>query len=132
VQAIERANEVQISYLNGFRRAIVGMTAAGVIARAALYAGAITGLFYATVSRVLGLPDLPAQPGVLTSCLTHCHCRWDIVTLAGNGNWDCYWIIDRAVENCPECIRRSEEFNPLQIRNGIIQPFNPIGIYKIA
>ena len=131
LQAIERANETQISYLNGFRRVLVGMSVAGAIARAALYAGAITALFWAATARVLGLPLLPAMPGVLTSCLTHCHCRWDIIMLAGNGNYDCYWLIDYDVENCPECIRRSQEFKPLKIRNGIIQPFNPVGLYKI-
>lgn len=131
LQAIERANEVQASYLNGFRRALEGMSAAAMIARAALYAGSITALFWLIASRAMGLPELPAQPGVLTSCHMHCGCGWRIVPLAGDGNYDCTWVVDAALENCPECLRRAEEFNPLQIRGGIIQPFNPVGLYTV-
>lgn len=128
LQAIERANETQISYLNGFRRVLVGMSVAGAIARAALYAGAITALFWAATARAMGLPMLPAMPGVLTSCHTNCKCSWDIQPLAGNGNYDCYWRVAPA-EHCNECVARQREFNPLQIRNGIIQPFTPVGLY---
>lgn len=130
VQTIERANETQLAYLNRFRREITGISAAIAIARAALYAGAITALYWLVFTQAAGLPPLPAMPGVLTSCLTNCKCSWDIQTLAGNGNYDAHWRTS-ALESCPQCLRREREFNPLQIRNGIIQPFNPVGIYTV-
>lgn len=130
LQAIERANETQLAYLNGFRRELETMSILAAIARAALYAGAITALFWTIFAQATGMPPLPAQPGVLTSCHTNCKCSWNILTLAGNGNWDCFWEVS-AVEHCPECLRREQVFNPLQIRGGIIQVFNPIGIYTV-
>jgi hypothetical protein len=128
LQAIERANETQSSYLNGFRREMGALSTLAAIARAALYAGALSALFWAATSRMLGLPELPAQPGVLTSCTSQCKCHWSIKKLDGDGNWDCRWILAIA-EHCPECVARSDAFDPLQIRGGIIQPFNPAGIY---
>lgn len=130
LQTIERANETQLAYLNRFRREITGISTAIAIARAASYAGAISALFWTVYAAATGMPALPAQPGVLTSCLTNCKCRWNIIPLAGNGNWDCFWEIS-PVENCPQCLQRERVFSPLQIRNGVIQPFNPVGIYTV-
>lgn len=128
LQAIERANETQLAYLNRFRRELTGLSVAIAIARAALYAGAISALYWLVFTQAMGLPTLPAQPGVLTSCTSQCKCHWGIKKLDGNGNWDCYWRLGEA-EHCRECVQREEVFNPLQIRNGIIQVFNPTGIY---
>lgn len=128
VQQIERANAAQTSYLNRFKREAPTLSAAMLIARALLYAGGIRGLFWLISTRALGMPALPAYPSVRTSCRVHCKCWWDIQTLAGNGNWDCYWRLGQA-EHCNECLQRQAVFKPLKIRNGIIQPFNPAGIY---
>ena len=72
---------------------------------------------------------LPAMPGVRTSCHSNCKCNWDIRKLEGEGNWDCHWRIS-AVESCDECLQRQRVFNPLQVRNFIVQPFDPGGIYR--
>lgn len=129
VRSIERANETQAAYLNRFRREVEQLSVLAMIARAVLYAGAIAALYWMAVARMMGMPPLPAQPGVLTRCHGNCKCSWDIQRLPGNGNFDAYWRL-RPAEHCPNCLRRAQEFNPLKIRNGIIQPFNPNGIYS--
>ncbi len=127
-QAIERENERQIAYLNRFRRNLSILSPAEIRNRSGLYAGAITTRYWTAHTRAQGLV-LPAMPGVRTSCHSNCKCNWDIRKLSGDGNWDCYWRIS-AVESCPECLQRQRVFNPLQVRNFIVQPFNPSGIYR--
>ena len=67
----------------------------------------------------IGIPALPAQPGVRTICMTNCKCRWVSRKLEGNGNWDFFWRLAPA-EHCETCLARARLFNPLQIRNGRI------------
>lgn len=67
----------------------------------------------------IGMPILPAQPGIRTDCLTNCKCRWIIRRLAGDGNFDCFWRLAPA-EHCDTCLARARLFNPLQVRNGRI------------
>lgn len=70
----------------------------------------------------IGIPALPAQPGVRTKCLSNCKCRWVARKLEGNGNWDFFWRLAPA-EHCETCLARARLFSPLQIRNGrIIMP----------
>jgi hypothetical protein len=129
-QEAERINEVQIAYLIQFRRALEAgaLSIREALRRAAMYAGIITTVYWLTHTRAIGLPQLPAMPGVRTSCLSNCLCSWRITELAGNGNWDCDWMLQPA-DHCPQCLRRNQVFSPLRIRRGIIQPFNPIGLY---
>lgn len=128
-QDIERDNEIQLGYLSKFRRELDGLSNKQAIQRSSLYAGAITSRYWTAHTRALGLPQLPAMPGVRTSCMSNCKCNWNIIPLPGEGNWDCQWRVS-AVEHCEECLRRQDIFNPLEIRNGVIQPFNPNGIYR--
>jgi hypothetical protein len=88
--------------------------------RALMYAeNANATLGQATVS-AMGMPELPAQPkDGTTDCLTNCYCRWSIRDVDGDGNWDCYWIIDRSRDNCPQCVARAAAWSPLRIRGGV-------------
>jgi hypothetical protein len=128
-QALERANEAQASFVVRFQRVLESeqISNAEALARAQLYGGAVTERYWTAHTRTFGI-QLPAMPGVRTSCRSNCKCNWNIIPLAGVQNFDCFWRIS-AVENCPECLQRQRTFDPLEIRNGIVQPFNPGGIY---
>lgn len=128
IQRIERDNEIQSQYLVKFRRELDAQSEAQALNRSQLYAGAMTPRYWTAHTASMGL-TLPAMPGVRTSCGSNCKCNWDIRQLPGNGNWDCYWRLS-AVEHCDECRQRQRVFSPLKIRNGILQAFNPGGIYK--
>lgn len=97
-------------------------------ARMQQYANSTGVTFEQAYTNAIGLPSMPVYPGERSSCHTNCKCRWDYQQLDGNGNFDCYWVLGR-VEHCKECVNRAAVFNPLQIRNGIIQPFSPLGIF---
>ena len=38
----------------------------------------------------------------------------------GTNSWDVYWQVDIEAEHCDDCLRLSQEWNPLQIRDGQI------------
>jgi len=58
--------------------------------------------------------DLPAYPGDgSTVCLTNCQCEWEIIKV--EGGYDCYWRLG-AAEHCPDCVERSQHWNPFRIR----------------
>lgn len=127
---VQRANQIQAEYIARFRRRLRNgeYTPAEAMRIARMYSGSLTPVFEEAITDSLGLPTLPAYPAVRTSCMTNCKCSWDIRQLAGNGNFDCFWRLAPA-EHCDECLARSRAFNPLRIRGGVIQPFNPVGIY---
>ncbi len=125
---IQRDNRTQSGYLRRFKRDIDTLTPATALNRATLYTGATTSRYWTAHTRAIGLPLLPAMPGVRTSCGSNCNCNWNIIQLAGLGDWDCQWRVSKS-EHCPECLMRQRTFNPLRIRNGIVQPFNPNGLY---
>jgi hypothetical protein len=128
--AIELETDSELRYLNRFRRQLANgeLSEAQATARAQLYAGTATVSYERGRQDAVGMPLLPAQPKQRTLCHRNCKCSWRIVELEGNGNWDCYWELSPA-EHCETCLARARSFNPLRIRNGIIQPFNPLGIY---
>jgi hypothetical protein len=128
-QRIETEAQTQIGYLKRFKRDIETLSPAQTINRAKSYANATTARYWTAHTRALGLPQLPAMPGVRTTCQSNCKCNWNIIELPGNGNWDLQWRIS-ATESCEECLMRQRTFDPLQIRNGVVQPFNPNGIYR--
>lgn len=128
LESTERTNETQLRYLNGFRRNLSTLSDAQKLQRAGLYAGAMRERYWTAHTRAQGLV-LPAMPGVRTSCGSNCKCNWNIIQLAGNGNWDCQWRIS-AQESCEECLRRQRVFNPLRVRNFIPQLPNLNGIYR--
>lgn len=120
----------ELRYLNRFRQSLElgDLSEAQAVNRAQLYAGTVVPTYEEGRQDAIGLPPLPAQPKVRTRCQRNCKCTWRIIELDGNGNFDCYW--DRSpVDSCDTCRTREQRFNPLRIRNGIIQPFNPVGIY---
>lgn len=85
------------------------------MARADMYARSIVAPFWE--GETWGLP-LPAMPGDMTSqCGQNDKCTWEIVTLSEKrGDFDAYWVLHPA-EHCQSCLVRSEEWNPLRIRN---------------
>lgn len=126
--AVQNAVQRELLYLNQFEAELAARQANGtltpeyVAARSRLYSGAVRETYEQGRQFALGMPPLPAQPTVRTLCQRNCKCQWRIVTLQGNGNWNCYWDLGVA-EHCETCIARARTFNPLQIRNGIIQPY---------
>lgn len=83
--------------------------------RAKMYADATLGTWWMGHTR--GYP-LPAWPGDgTTQCKTRCRCSWDIQQLEGQGNADATWHLGHA-DHCQTCLERSEQWAPLQIRNG--------------
>lgn len=100
-------------------------------ARSDLYLSASNAALQNGTTQRLGLPNLPSFPGVGdTICRTRCACRWRIVRVEGDGNWNCFWLRTSDVESCETCISRERVWNPLQIRNGVIQPFDATGLFR--
>jgi len=98
-------------------------------ARQNLYAGAANATLYEAQAQSVGLPALPAYPADGTStCRTNDGCRWEIVRLEGSGNFDCYWRLSPA-EHCEICLERSRVWNPLKVRDGVIEPYNSVGLF---
>jgi hypothetical protein len=125
----------QLDFLRRFRDDLqrrvdedLPLSEAAIGARGAMYAGSSSATFEQADTIALGLPLLPAYPGVRTICLTNCKCHWRFRKLPARGSWDCFWMLS-PVENCPTCEARRRAFSPLRIRNGIIQPFPVSGIY---
>ena len=93
----------------------------GAAARASLYAASLTQAFERGVVASYGMPTLPAYPGDGTTvCKSRCHCHWRIEELAA-GDWNVYWVIDTAVENCSTCQQRTLDWSPLKIRGGVVR-----------
>lgn len=92
--------------------------------RAGLYLGSANAAIERGSTERLGVPALPFYPAEDTQCHGNCRCRWNIVAVPGG--FDCTW--ERAADDsCPTCLAREAVANPLQIRNGIVQPFNEAG-----
>ena len=126
---VERDNATQLSFLNRFRRVLTELSPAQSVARARSYSNSTTARYWTAHTRALGLPRLPAMPGVRTICGSNCKCNWNIIELPGLGNWNCQWRLS-ATESCDTCLVRQRTFDPLAVRNGVIVPFNPNGIYE--
>lgn len=132
--ASRRSNE-QIGFLNRFANELrSGVFPVDALARlrqrARSYSGAGEATFGESQDQAVGMPRLPAYPkDHQTDCVHNCRCRWEKKQLEGNGNWDCYWILGDA-NHCEQCPRRAVVWNPLKIRNGVIQPYNPTMLFK--
>ena len=84
--------------------------------RAQMYAESIKAPYWQGKTKLL---PLPAMPGDGTSqCLTRCRCAWDIVEV--EGGYDCTWVMS-AVEHCQTCRQRALDWNPLRVRDGVVQ-----------
>lgn len=130
IRAVENNIDSELRFLNRFRRDLDAgnLSEAQAVVRAQKYAGTVVPTYEQGRQDAIGLPPLPTQPKVQTQCQRNCKCSWRIIPLAGNGNFDCYW--DRSpVDSCDTCRARERAFNPLQVRNGIIQPYSTVGIF---
>jgi hypothetical protein len=110
----------QLHFLRGFEAVVEGADVfqRGWNARAAMYAQSVGAPYWAARTKLLPLPALPKDG--TTICRTNCGCSWEIVELAGDGNYDCFW---RRAKNdsCGTCLAREAAWSPLQIRNGVVQ-----------
>lgn len=118
---LERYIAEQAEYLSGLKRDIAGGrygdSPRALGARVDMYARSVQPPYWA--GKTIGLP-LPAMPGEGTQCLTNCRCRWEITTLdAERGDHDCYWRLG-AAEHCQTCNQRAVDWNPIQIRGGVL------------
>jgi hypothetical protein len=94
------------------------LSLAQVKARAGLYVSSSRQALEAVGAAQEGMPSLPAMPGDGSSiCKAQCHCRWDIVKVAGG--FDCTWVVT-AGESCATCVGRAGKWNPLRVRFGKI------------
>ena len=104
-------------YMRGFMEAIARgeLSEAQIAARMNMYINSANEALWKGYAKDLPL-KLPAYPGDgSTVCLTACQCSWDIRKVE-NG-YDCYWRLGRA-EHCPDCLGRSLNWAPYQIRVG--------------
>lgn len=117
---VQAYTEAQLEFLAAFRDEIKASSEwqNGWSARAQMYAESIKAPWWAGATRDYPLPAMPGDG--TTSCLTRCKCSWRIDELDGDGNADCYWIYGATEQHCQGCIERSQQWNPLQIRDGIL------------
>ena len=124
-----RLNE-QMRYAQGFRDRLQGVVDSSdlelrlkpITSTSRMYGTSSNATYEIGFQLAIGIPALPAQPGVRTICMTNCKCRWVSRKLEGNGDWDFFWRLAPA-EHCETCLARARLFNPLQIRNGrIVMP----------
>src|SRR3990167_2381954 len=130
-----RLNEIiqrQWDFLGNWRNELTdaeGFTPEAIRNRARMYLYAGNASFQDAAVAALGLPPLPAMPGDgSTVCLTACKCSWQIMRLEGNGDFDCYWRL-RPAEHCETCETRASLWSPIQVRGGVVQPFNRVGVF---
>lgn len=112
----------QYRFLNGFASEIKAgnMTAGQIGTRAGMYFGAARSAYEVGRGIAMGdlrLPYYPADGN--TVCLTNCHCRWDIVDKGTE--WWCYYRLDAAAENCPDCQKRAADASPLVVQKSVVQ-----------
>jgi hypothetical protein len=92
---------------------------AGWNARAAMYADAIQVPYWRGATKMLPLPAMPGDGG--SECLTRCRCSWDVQQLGGESNYDAYWRLGTAEQHCQQCQQRAADWNPVQVRAGILE-----------
>lgn len=120
--------ETQLQFLDNF--AFVIQTGAewqaGWNARAALYAEGIKAPYWKGRTKILPLPAMPGDG--TTQCLTNCRCLWDVVVVDEEaGDYDATWTLGVA-DHCQTCLERSEQWAPLQIRDGrLVIPVEMMG-----
>lgn len=116
--------QLQLQYLSNFSDTI--RTAPefilGWFERAKMYASAMNQTYWSGRMKVW---PLPAQPGQGTICLSNCRCEWreNIISFE-DGDGDFYWELDRFVadeDHCQTCLQREDEWNPVQVRDGVLQ-----------
>jgi hypothetical protein len=59
----------------------------------------------------------------LLSHNSNCKCAWEIETLdKEKGNFNGTWVLDGQAQHCQTCLTRAEQWNPVRIRGGDLQP----------
>lgn len=113
---IKAAVAKQLEYLRGFVEDVQAgkLSEKQVRARADLYSGAVRETY--SQARWLGIP-LPFMPTQGSECKVNCRCRWDVVKLDGDGNYDAYWRMGATEQHCTTCPSRAAA-SPYQIRAG--------------
>jgi len=91
---------------------------AGWNSRANMYAGSIKTPYWQGNVDMLPLPAMPADG--TSTCLTRCTCMWDVTKLAGEGNYDCTWLLG-ATDHCQICKQRAADWAPIRVRDGVVQ-----------
>jgi hypothetical protein len=117
---VEAYTKAQLDYLAAFRDEIKAAAEwnNGWKSRADMYAESIKAPWWAGKTRDYPLPAMPGDG--TTRCLTRCRCSWRIDELAGDGNADAYWIYGATEDHCQGCIERSQQWAPIQIREGVL------------
>jgi hypothetical protein len=108
-------------YVDRFAEDLPKLSRAQALVRANMYVNTQRN----TITEITGLelPTLPIYPrDNRLACTWHCKCDLDVRFLFGAGNADVYWNLDQrgGVEHCPDCLRLSASWRPLQIRGGKI------------
>lgn len=113
----------QLTYLDDFvsEMLVSGLIGAGLsiyLARAQMYGGAMTAMYWQGNTKGLTLPAYPGDGS--SECLSNDHCMWEIKTLnKTNGDYDAFWRLDDTIiDHCQTCLDRSKTWNPLMIRGG--------------
>jgi hypothetical protein len=129
----ERMIQEQQGYLDRWAKELKAgdtpLSEAGIAARARMYGSAANTTFDKAETAAIGMPTLPAYPGEESDCMVNCRCHWVIKKLDGSGNWDCFWKMNPAVENCDVCRARARTWSPLKIRNGEVQAYSRAGLF---
>lgn len=98
-----------------------------IAARGRLYMEAGGEAFERGKAASYGVYSLPAYPKDGSSeCMNGCGCTWRFETLEGESNTNCYWELDATKENCETCLQRNASWYPLEVRGGVLQPFEDI------
>ncbi len=108
------------------------INADGIARRANLYLDHSGAMLQEGRGRAVGLPVLPAYPrDGTTRCRTNCRCFIQVVRLQGAGNFDIFWRLSPA-EHCRECLNRARGWSPIEVRNGVLQPFPTVGMFYLG
>jgi hypothetical protein len=119
--ALRTAFDEQARYMRGFCAVADKMNEATAKVRARMYIPAILRVATLMGAAEPGLPELPQTPGDgKTACKHWCKCSLDVKKLDGVGNFNVFWRLGQA-EHCEDCMRLAAQWNPLRIRNGVIE-----------
>lgn len=104
----------QYDFLRGFALDVQAglLSEAQIAARTQLYHESAVQAFErgkaVAYSADLILPAYPADGR--TRCRSRCRCRWSIQET--KTRWKAYWRVSARAENCRDCLRRAQEYNP--------------------
>jgi hypothetical protein len=112
----------QLPYLNQFGEVIAAAAEYNPawLPRAEMYGASTYSQYWEGKTDGLALPAMPAQS---CQCHSNCLCSWEIQWIdEEKGDADCYWRLDSQAKHCQTCLTRAEQWNPVRIRGGDLQP----------